>query len=376
VDRPAREEVPDPLDPAPAVRVALGPDQRSVTGSVSGAGRCAMNTMGAAVADVADVADALQQVHPWVAEGARRVRFGVIATGLGDWGAARACAQAVEGLGFDSLWTGDHPAFGTAGWPTLGALAQATRTLRLGTLVSCVAYWNPVVLATLAADVDRLSGGRFVLGLGSGDMAPEFAQLGLAWPPGPARQAVLEDALRIVRPLLRGEAVSYQGEHSRARGVSPRPVAQRPYLPLLVAGGGERTTLRFAARYADASNLGAASWAGGAFTPADARRKLAALRRHCAEAGRPAGAVLPTAVVALFLGASPEAARAKLDGFPPALRAFAERLPVVGTPEEVALALRALVGAGFRYLICLLPATDTEALELLARRVVPAVVAG
>jgi alkanesulfonate monooxygenase SsuD/methylene tetrahydromethanopterin reductase-like flavin-dependent oxidoreductase (luciferase family) len=317
----------------------------------------------------------LSPVHPWVAEGARRVRVGVIASGLGDWAAARDCAQAVEGLGFDSLWTGDHPAFDSAGWPTLGALAQATRTLRLGTLVSCVAYWNPVVLATLAADVDRLSGGRFLLGLGSGDLPSEFAQLGLAWPPGPARQAALEDALRIVRPLLRGEAVTYRGEHFRAQGVPPRPLAQRPYLPLLVAGGGERTTLRFAARYADASNLGAASWAGGAFTLDDARRKLAVLRLRCAEAGRPAEAVLPTVVLGLFLGASPEAARAKLDGFPPALRAFAERLPVVGAPEEVVAGLRALVGAGFRYLICLVPATDTEALELLARRVVPAVVA-
>ena len=168
-----------------------------------------MGTTGAAVAEVSQV----QQVHPWVAAEARRVRVGVIATGLGDWAAARDCAQAVEGLGLDSLWTGDHPAVGSVGWPTLGALAQATRTLRLGTLVSCVHDWNPVVLATLAADVDRLSGGRFVLGLGSGDLPPEFAQLGLAWPPGPARQAALEDALRIVRPLLRGEAVSYLGEH-------------------------------------------------------------------------------------------------------------------------------------------------------------------
>ena len=180
----------------------------------------------------------LAPVHPWVAEGARRVRFGVIPTGLGDWAVARDCAQAVEGLGLDSLWTGDHPAFGYSGWPMLGALAQATRSLRLGTLVSCVHYWNPVVLATLAADVDRLSGGRFVLGLGSGDLPPEFAQLGLVWPAGPARQAALEDALRIVRPLLRGEAASHQGAHFRAQNVPPRPVAQRPYLPLLVAGGG------------------------------------------------------------------------------------------------------------------------------------------
>src|SRR3712207_3575083 len=177
------------------------------------------------------------QVHPWVAEGAQRVRFGILPTGLTDWPATSAFAQAVEDLGFDSLWAGDHPAFAPTAWPLLAALAPATRTLRLGTLVSCVYYWNPVVLATLATDVDRLSGGRVVLGLGSGDMPPEFPQLGLTWPPAHARQAALEDAVRIIRPLLHGEAVTYQGEHFRAQGVPPRPVVQQPYLPLLVAGG-------------------------------------------------------------------------------------------------------------------------------------------
>src|SRR5919202_1357811 len=183
---------------------------------------------------------ATSQVHPWVAEGAHRVRFGIFSAGLADWPATRAFAQAVEDLGFDSLWWADHPALAPTAWPTLAALAPATRTLRLGTLVSCVYYWNPVVLATLAADVDRLSSGRFVLGLGSGDLPHEFAQLGLAWPAERERQAALGDALRIIRPLLRGEAVSYQGEHFRAQDVPPRPAGQQPYVPLLVAGGGER----------------------------------------------------------------------------------------------------------------------------------------
>src|SRR5207248_2738470 len=83
----------------------------------------------------------------------------------------------------------------------------------------------------------------------SGDMPPEFHQLGLAWPPARERQAALEDALRIVRPLLRGEPVTHQGEHFRANALTltPPPV-QQPYVPLLVAGGGERTTLPFAER--------------------------------------------------------------------------------------------------------------------------------
>src|ERR671932_1102479 len=288
--------------------------------------------------------------HPWAVEGAQRVRFGIFATGLADGAVVRDFAQAVEDLGFDSLWRGDHPAFGLTGWPTLGALAEATRTLRLGTLVSCVYYWNPVVLARLAADVDRISGGRAVLGLGSGDLPHEFHQFGLTWPPVRERQAALEDALRIVRPLLRGEQVTHQGEHFRAHGavLQPPPV-QQPYVPIVVAGGGERTTLRFAAQYADASNLGAASWAGGAFTPDDARRKFAVLHRHCEEADRPYEAVLRTAVLALYLAESAAAAQAKLEGTPPVLRAFFEQLPLAGTPEDAVAHIRALVDAGFRY---------------------------
>ena len=87
------------------------------------------------------------------------------------------------------------------------------------------------------------------------------------------------------------------------------PAVQQPHVPIIVAGGGERTTLRFVAQYADASNLGAASWAGGAFTPEDVRRKFDVLRAHCAEAGRPYEAVLRTAQVRLFLAESRERGR-------------------------------------------------------------------
>lgn len=312
--------------------------------------------------------------HPWVAEGTQRVRFGVNAPVLPDWPATRDFAQTIEGLGFDALLLPDHPGtLGSATWTPLAALAEATRTIRLGTLVSCVYYWNPVVLARLAADVDRISGGRVLLGLGSGDQPHEFRQLGLAWPPVRERQAALEEALRIIRPLLRGEQVTYQGEHFGANGaiLQPPPV-QQPYVPILVAGGGERTTLRFVAQYADASNLGAASWAGGAFTPDDARQKFDILHRHCAEAGRPYESVLRTALLSLVLAESPAAAQAKLDAWPPQRRAFFEQLPVVGTPDEAVARLRALVEAGFQYFI-VSGGADLETLQLLAQRVIPAV---
>ena len=227
--------------------------------------------------------------HPWVAEGTERVRFGITGPPRPDWGAMRDLVQSVEALGFDSFWVPDHPMIlGHATWTTLAALATVSNTIRLGPLVACAAYWNPVILARAIADIDRLSGGRAVLGLGSGDAPPEFAQLGVAWGSTAARQARLEETLRIVRPLLRGETVSFTGEYAQADGavLNPPPV-QQPSVPILVAGGGERTTLRYVAEHADACNLGAVGWAGGAYTPEDISRKLGIVDAWCTEVARP-----------------------------------------------------------------------------------------
>jgi alkanesulfonate monooxygenase SsuD/methylene tetrahydromethanopterin reductase-like flavin-dependent oxidoreductase (luciferase family) len=312
-------------------------------------------------------------IHPWVAESTGHMRFGVEFAPLPDWGATRDFAQAAEALGFDSLWIPDHPGvLGNATWTTLAALATATSTIRLGPLVACAAYGNPVILARAAADVDRLSGGRLVLGLGSGDMPHEFAQLGIAWGTAVARQARLEETLRVVRPLLRGETVSFAGEYVRAEGavLDPPPV-QQPSVPILVAGGGERTTLRFVAEYADACNLGAVGWAGGAYTAADIARKLGILDAHCGEAGRPAEAVLRTGLALAVVGESAEAARAKRDVIPAPFLEFFGQLPLVASPEEMVAQVHDFRAAGFQYLIFIV--FDVETLQLLGERVLPAV---
>jgi alkanesulfonate monooxygenase SsuD/methylene tetrahydromethanopterin reductase-like flavin-dependent oxidoreductase (luciferase family) len=301
-----------------------------------------------------------------------------------DWFAFRHVAQTAEALGFDSLWLPDHPLLSpSSSWTTLAALAEATRTIRLGTLVSCAFYRHPVVLARDAAEVDRISGGRVVVGLGSGDAPGEFWQMGLACPPVRQRQEALEEALQIIPALLRGETVTHAGKHFPVNGARlALPAAQQPRVPLLVAGGGPRTTLRFVAQYADACNIGAASWAGGGFTADDNRQKFEVLRRHCAELGRDGGSVLRTGLAgAFFLAETEEAARAKLAKLPPWVIAGVEGLPgleglpYAGTPDGAVTRLRGLVDAGFQYLICRVFESDPESLQLLAQRAIPAVFA-
>jgi alkanesulfonate monooxygenase SsuD/methylene tetrahydromethanopterin reductase-like flavin-dependent oxidoreductase (luciferase family) len=320
--------------------------------------------------------------HPWVAEAQLGPRFGLLFGGMPDWSAFRDWAQATEALGFDSLWAPDHPLLSpSSSWTTLGALAEATRTIRLGTLVSCASYRHPIVLARDASEVDRISNGRVVIGLGSGDAPEEFRQMGLARPSVRERQDGLEEVLQILTALLCGETVTHTGKYFQINSARiPLTGTQQPRVPILVAGGGPRTTLRLVAQYAEACNLGAASWAGGGFTVEDNRKKLAILDRHCADAGRTTASVLRTCVGGiLFLAETEEAAQAKLGQLPPWVISGSEGLPglerlvFAGTPEKAVAHMRGLVAAGFQYLICRVFESDAETLQLLAKRVMPAV---
>src|SRR6516164_4490171 len=108
-----------------------------------------------------------QIIHPWVAAGLEKVRVGVTFMGpCFDWSVYQHRVQVAEQLGFDSYWIADHPTILSDCWVLLSALASTTQHIRLGTLVDCVFYRNPVLLARMAADLDRISGGRLILGLG------------------------------------------------------------------------------------------------------------------------------------------------------------------------------------------------------------------
>jgi alkanesulfonate monooxygenase SsuD/methylene tetrahydromethanopterin reductase-like flavin-dependent oxidoreductase (luciferase family) len=289
-----------------------------------------------------------------------------------DWSAFLEWAQEAEALGFDSVWAQDHPPRYPDWGTTLAALAMATSTIRLGPLVTCIFYRSPVVLAQVAADIDRISGGRFVLGLGIGDAPREFEQLGIPVPSLRERQEALVETIQIVNGLWGREPFTYAGKHFQVQSVNvPRPV-QRPHVPVLIAGGGERVTLRRVAEYADMANFGPSHLSGNAQSMADVERKLAALRGHCEAVGRPFASVLLSHIVLpLVLGETAEAAQAKVQTIPPAVLDIVRVSLVAGTPADAVAYYRPLVAAGMRYFMPTLLDNDFETLRLLAREVLP-----
>jgi alkanesulfonate monooxygenase SsuD/methylene tetrahydromethanopterin reductase-like flavin-dependent oxidoreductase (luciferase family) len=279
--------------------------------------------------------------------------------------------QAVEALGFDSVWLPDHPALTTDSWTLLAALAGVTKRIRLGPLVSCVYYRSPLMLARHAADVDRISGGRLVLGLGIGWVASEFTRLNLPFPPVPERQRALAETIEIARHAWTEQPFSYQGTiyHLIDTHLVFGPV-QTPRIPLLIAGVGEHTTLRQVAAYADMSNFDTTT--GAVRTIADITRKRDVVRRYCDLRGRPYESVLLSHFVTpIIVGATASRVQEKLNALSGPYPWTGPGL-LAGTPDDIIAFYRPLIAAGIRYFIGSLSRPgDLETVELLAEKVLP-----
>ena len=216
-------------------------------------------------------------------------------------------ATAAEDAGFDSLWVMDHffqlPPLGGPDQPMLeaytllGALAARTQRVQLGTLVTGVTYRNPGILAKIVTTLDVISRGRAILGIGGAWYDVEHQGLGIDYPSDRVRLDMLEEAVQVCRAMFTGDDVSFSGAHYRldhARNL-PRPV-QAGGPKIMIGGGGEKRTLRLVARYADKCNV-----TGDVSTLA---RKIAVLRRHCAEVGRDPAEVGVTWMTPLILTTS------------------------------------------------------------------------
>ena len=324
--------------------------------------------------------------HPWVAAADDGIRWGVQVV-LGDEGLDRLrdVGRLIEQLGYDGCFIFDHPALQADPWVCLAALSSVTERVRLGSVVNCVPYRHPAYLARLAADLDNLSGGRLMLGLGIGWLVPEFAAFDVPFLDPGERYRQLEEALSIIAGVWGPEKFTSEGEHYRVQElqITPPPV-QSPRPPLMIGGSGELRTLRLVAQYADACNINEVSVienrmhnVGG---PEAVRHKLGVLRGHCEAVGRSYEEILRTHfTIKTVVARSDSAAEEKLEWLlampstSPGTRRAHRSAFVCGAPETVAAHYRAIAEAGMQYFIVQVDSIDTETLELLATEVAPRV---
>jgi len=232
--------------------------------------------------------------------------------GLPAWPHLRDLAVQLENAGFDALWVSDHyftdleslggppgPGSQLDAMVLLPALAVATRRVILGTLVLAVGFRNPSVLAKAVASLDRLSGGRFELGLGAGWHQPEYAAAGLEFPSGQERLAELEEAVAVIRSMVSEGRSTVTGRRFRVADAPnlPRPVQEA--VPILLAAGGQRA-LRTAARTADAWNV---AWR---YSPESYAAKAAQFEVACEEVGRDPGEVRRSLGLVALVGENPD----------------------------------------------------------------------
>jgi probable F420-dependent oxidoreductase len=267
--------------------------------------------------------------------------------------AIRAVAQQAEADGFDSIWLADHLFYRTPGEPTRGiwecwtmlaALAEATRRAEIGTLVLCNSFRNPAILAKMATTADEVSHGRLILGVGAGWNEPEYRAFGL---PFDHRVDRFEEALQILRPLLREGHVDFAGQYYHARDCEDVPRGPRPDGPPLMVGGEGPRMLKLTAQYADLWNTG---YMGGPETMAE---KLTRIEAACREVGRDPATLGVTALIGLWFPDLQAKQPSFLDN------------PLTGTAPELAAAMRGYAELGVQHIMFQCEPYTPEALRRL-----------
>ncbi|MEO7429510.1 MAG: TIGR03560 family F420-dependent LLM class oxidoreductase [Acidimicrobiales bacterium] len=269
------------------------------------------------------------------------MRFSIWPTLSQPWADVLEVARHAEATGWDGVYVADHfmgsgGEFGPDTTPnleatgTLAALAMATDRVRLGTLVLGNTYRHPAVLASWAATVDNISGGRLLLGIGAGWQENEHEQYGITLPPPGERVARLEEACLVLAGLLREERTTLVGAHYQLTDAVSEPKPLQPRLPLLIGGKGDRM-LGVVARHADEWNM----W-GLAELIAE---RSAALDRRCESIGRDPRSIKRSAQALVLLTDD----RAKAGAF---VAGSGGRAAIAGTTDDVLDAVAAWQAVG------------------------------
>ena len=313
-------------------------------------------------------------------------------TYIGDYDKLREVAQESERLGIDSLWHCDHfvtldPAsygsqtgFGAQDekeqsadtailepWTTLAALARDTERLRLGTLVSCVGYRPPAMLAKTAATVDVISKGRVDFGIGAGWIENEYHSFGYPYPNAAVRIEQLEEAIQLIRAMWTESAPHFEGGYFQIQnGVCDPPPVQKPHPPIWTGGEGPKL-LGVSARQADGYNC---RW----WTPEQFLEKRPAIEAECKKAGRDPDAIRASLMVMVI----PEKDRAVARAAREKLSVIPESGSVYGTPDDCVARLKEYPKAGVDHILVTIPDLDVNPhrLTLMGEEIIPALQAG
>ncbi|MFR9768830.1 LLM class F420-dependent oxidoreductase [Nocardia sp. SC052] len=305
------------------------------------------------------------------------------------WGVMRDLAQRADANPvWESLWVYDH--FHTVpvpteeatheAWSLMSAFAATTSRIRLGQMCTAISYRNPAYLAKVAATVDLISGGRVEMGIGGGWYEHEWRAYGYGFPSAGERLGRLDEGVQIFRQAWTTGSATLDGKYYQVDGAIVRPLPlQQGGIPLWIAGGGEKKTLRIAAKYAQYTNFSG--------NPDEFTHKSEVLRAHCADVGTDFDAIVRSSNFNVVIGSTQaevedrqEALKARLTPVigADAAKSYFEQLynsgAATGTPEQIAENLRRVRDLGLGYAIFNFPeaAYDTSGIELFEREVLPA----
>lgn len=304
------------------------------------------------------------------------------------WSVMRDLAAHADAGEWDSLWVYDH--FHTVpiptdeatheAWTLMAAYAATTSRIKLGQMCTAMSYRNPVYLAKIAATTDVISGGRVQMGIGGGWYEHEWRAYGYGFPSAGVRLGRLDEGVQIMRDAWRDGRVSFDGRHYQVDGaiVAPKPL-QNNGIPLWIAGGGEKVTLRIAAKYAQYTNFTS--------EPQGFDHKSQVLAGHCRDVGTDYGAIVRSANFNAVIGDSEadvadRVARLRARQAPVAGEASVDAMlanvtapeSASGTPEQVIEKLQRMRDLGCEYAILYFPeaAYDRSGIELFEQKVIPA----
>ncbi|MFI9407623.1 LLM class F420-dependent oxidoreductase [Nocardia sp. NPDC052316] len=305
------------------------------------------------------------------------------------WRVMRDLAQRADaGDIWESLWVYDH--FHTVpvpteeatheAWTLMSAFAASTSRIRLGQMCTAMSYRNPAYLAKVAATVDLISGGRVEMGIGGGWYEHEWRAYGYGFPSAGERLARLDEGVQIFRQAWTEGKATLNGVHYQVDGAIVRPLPlQEGGLPLWIAGGGEKKTLRIAAKYAQYTNF--------SNVPEEFTQKSEILRAHCADVGTDFDAIVRSSNFNAVLAPTEAEVEERLSAIQaklvPAIgedqaKGYVDGMfrtsAATGTPEQVIEKLSAIRDLGLGYAIFNFPesAYDTSGIELFEREVAPA----